>query len=325
MRAIWDFLKSLVLPSKMQRYRNITVLIPICIMLLVASVLSFPPVKVFENTKYENIEEKNYLNLQNILMLPSDNADVTTLTNELLALNLKATVKENGTSYYINVEGMNYNDPVKEWNVVYPGADGRTAHLKVIFDYCDPSTEENIANHQNANLDPYKAEDTVYKSDSENIYYVIAIYTSFITYGYSNYANESATFTSVNFFYNQEFILDLTNVEKTPEGLGLYLSHFIIDGYEATYDFMIQIQIYIMVPLFTLIFALLFWLCFKRNGKLKRFKEYFNIAGICMVVPAIIFFAVEWIYPAIADYYMYGMALFYVFVLFKINSSPDLV
>ena len=77
---------------------------------------------------------------------------------------------------------------------------------------------------------------------------------------------------------------------------------------------------------FTLIVALLFSLLFRKNGRLKKFKEYYNIASIANFVPLIITFIFTWFNPAwFGTVYLTVFTIYYLFVLYRINNSSELV
>ena len=83
---------------------------------------------------------------------------------------------------------------------------------------------------------------------------------------------------------------------------------------------------YLFVSLFDIIlmpflFSILFFILFKKNGRLKKYKEYFNIASISSVLPTIIAFIVIWIYPPVFSYvYLILFGLWYLFSIYRINS-----
>ncbi len=84
----------------------------------------------------------------------------------------------------------------------------------------------------------------------------------------------------------------------------------------------LQIGIYCLV--FTLIVTCLFFLLFKKNGRLKTFREYYNIASLANIVPAIISFVLMWINPLyVGSSYLFIFSIYYLFVLFRINNSPE--
>lgn len=341
MNKLIEFLKSLLLPRKMIRFRSMSVLITICIMLLVASSISVPPVKVFQKNKYEYIDKYDYIYLKSLKDYESSSLDATEFSNEISELNLEVVQKdsENNNSYYLKAPTMNYGDK-KEWLLEYQ-KDEKNIHIKFVVDYYDPTISENALNHQNLITNEFEKEDSVYKSDDNNTYFLVAICTDTIIYGYSYYQTETTTkrgcsgeevktdanasFQKLALNYNKNYKLSLIDIAANPSKICEKIAYFIMDGYTEAYIWMIQLQIYIIVPLFTLLFTVLFFMCFKRNGNLKRFKEFFNIAGISMIVPCIVFFIVAWFIPSVTDYYMYGFAIYYVFSLSRINSMQNFI
>ena len=77
---------------------------------------------------------------------------------------------------------------------------------------------------------------------------------------------------------------------------------------------------------FTLIVSLLFSLLFRKNGRLKRFKEYYNIAALANLVPLVITFIFTFFNPAwFGTVYLTTFSIYYLFVLYRINNSPQMV
>lgn len=97
-------------------------------------------------------------------------------------------------------------------------------------------------------------------------------------------------------------------------------------GYILLATTSLRLQIFIYVIIFTLVVTLLFSLLFKKNGRLKTFKEYYNIASLANIVPAIIAFILMWINPVyVGSIYLFMFAVYYLFVLYRINNSPEIV
>lgn len=117
---------------------------------------------------------------------------------------------------------------------------------------------------------------------------------------------------------------DLTNMVSTdfPE----FLYNYITDGYSslAISNFSIISLIYLVG--FTLVVSLLFSFLFRKTGRMKRFKEYYNIASIANIVPVIITFIFMWINPAwFGTVYLCVFAVYYLFVLYRINNSSEII
>ena len=105
-----------------------------------------------------------------------------------------------------------------------------------------------------------------------------------------------------------------------------YLYDYVVSGYIS-----IQISNFSIIALiylvgFTLVFSLLFSFIFRKAGRMKKFKEYYNIASIANIIPLLITFIVMWINPGLFGIvYLSTFAIYYLFVLYRINNSPTAI
>ena len=90
-----------------------------------------------------------------------------------------------------------------------------------------------------------------------------------------------------------------------------------VDNVRTQYLFITLLDVLVM----PFIFSFLFFLLFKKNGRLKKFKEYLNIASISGVIPVIIAFITIWIYPPVFSYvFLITFGVWYLFCIYRINS-----
>ena len=123
-------------------------------------------------------------------------------------------------------------------------------------------------------------------------------------------------FTSVNF--NSD---SFENTKLAKETLIKILKQ----GYVSKYNTMYSIITFIYTVIFPLFITFIFWLFFKKNGKLKKMREYYNIAGVTNISCSLFVFVILWFYPdGIGNLYPFIFALYYLFVLYKINSSREI-
>lgn len=123
-------------------------------------------------------------------------------------------------------------------------------------------------------------------------------------------------FTSVNF--NSD---SFENTKLAKETLIKILKQ----GYVSKYNTMYSIITFIYTVIFPLFITFIFWLFFKKNGKLKKMREYYNIAGVTNIACSLFVFVILWFYPdGIGNLYPFIFALYYLFVLYKINSSREI-
>lgn len=89
-------------------------------------------------------------------------------------------------------------------------------------------------------------------------------------------------------------------------------------------NYLLQVVGYVLI--FPAIFVLLLCWTMKKHGVLKTYKEYYNVASICSILPLIISFVLSWFVPNIAVLLYGGLfCLYTLFTFIKINSTPELV
>ena len=90
-----------------------------------------------------------------------------------------------------------------------------------------------------------------------------------------------------------------------------------VDNIRTQYLFVTLLDV-ILMPF---IFSFLFFILFKKNGRLKKFKEYLNIASISSILPILISFTVLWFYPPVFSYvFLISFGVWYLFSIYRINS-----
>lgn len=107
---------------------------------------------------------------------------------------------------------------------------------------------------------------------------------------------------------------------------GTYMTEKFEAGYIVLVVQTFNLTAFIFCLIYPLIITLLFSLLFKRNGRLKTFKEYYNIASIANIVPTLIAFVLMWFNPMLfTSLYLFVFAVYYLFVLYRINNSPEAI
>jgi hypothetical protein len=84
------------------------------------------------------------------------------------------------------------------------------------------------------------------------------------------------------------------------------------------------INLFLIAFLFPLLFITIYWLVFKRTGKLRYFKEYYNIAAIASLVPLLIVFVIAWFLPVVINWYMFAFGLYYLYILYRVNNAREI-
>ena len=178
---------------------------------------------------------------------------------------------------------------------------------------------------------PFTVEDEKYDYVNEEYFFIICNLSSVYYQAHLKGINEKNVehggnvLTSVA--YNTQYGTSVINSEEfNVENFGTYFLNIFVNGYASMSisNFTLIALLYLMV--FTLIVALLFSLLFKKNGRLKTFKEYYNIAALANLVPMLITFIFTWFNPAwFGTVYLTGFSIYYLFVLYRINNSSELV
>lgn len=132
----------------------------------------------------------------------------------------------------------------------------------------------------------------------------------------------AANQTQATIIYSENVTFDITTLNSISD-LGQNIAQNIINIYVITMQGQYTIQTIIYVLLYPMLIILILWLFFRKNGNLKTFKEYYNIAAISSILPTIVVFAITWFYPSVVAVYGLLLSIFYLFVLFRINSTPE--
>ncbi|MDD4000850.1 MAG: hypothetical protein PHX62_08195 [Bacilli bacterium] len=319
---IVEFFKSLVLPTKMARYRNMSVLISLLIFVTATYLLSIPFGSALEKSAYALKENYNFLAFQEVDdYADSDNKAILQEIVDLeCAVNDKGLLECTGLSGKVN----------REYNIEYE-KEGIKKKLNIFFDFYDSEKEEEPAYDLKT---AFSIENDKYKYvENEEQYFLV--FTNSLIYYQSHqlemgneekdmvktHNEETLVLFGVPLDY-QTYYPDFNLKLEDANTFGDYVIEKILVGFSTYYRSTAFIQTFMVSFIFPLLMVLIFWLFFKRNGQLKRFKEYFNIAAISSIIPLIIVFAIAWLYPIVLNWYIFVFSLFYLFVLFKINNTP---
>lgn len=317
--VVLNFLKSLVIPSKMAKYRHMSILIAICIFILASYILTIPVKPYMKRSLGKMVTENNYLYLQSIENMVVNN-DTTNVFKELQS---KECYAENETLVCNNMDGTLY-----ETTLEYQKEYGNNVYIKFVIDlfdsegkaqfYPERSFTYSVEDYPNIDYDDYflvifRKERIYYQAfptgiDSANVkrgdtkvksLYLSSYYDSNKEFNFANFQNDA--------YFGKTYLLNSLIVGHIPQ---------LVTEYSLTTFFFCVV--------FTLIVAFMFWLFFKKNGRLKKFKEYYNVASIASVVPTILLFGLMWINVTFIGYYIFGFSVFYLFVLYRINNAREI-
>jgi hypothetical protein len=318
---VLDFLKSLVLPSKIARYKTMSALIALFIFVLITYLLSIPFGSGLAKSSMEYQNNYHFLALQEI-ELDEENKEANESVLEEI-LNLECSVNAEGI---LECSGITENT-VKEYSIVY-NKDGVKKNIHIYYDFFDSEAEEeptiNIEKDFSKEKYPYQ--------DKEEHYFLL-ITKQYLFYqahqlemgsddlkAKHNDVELSAVRISLDY---KTFMPELDLRLDDPFSYGTYVILQLLTGYSEYARSTAFFQTFLITILFPLLMVFLFWLFFRKTGRLTRFKEYYNVAAISNIIPFIIAFGVAWIYPVVLNWYIFIFSIYYLFVLFRINNAPS--
>ena len=147
----------------------------------------------------------------------------------------------------------------------------------------------------------YKEED--YPNINDEAYYFITVTNTFVSFQANPKGIESLNIkrndvpvqTAIILTYYANSSMNFEDMFAST--FGTYMTEKFEAGYKVLVVQTFNLTAFIFCLIYPLIITLLFSLLFKRNGRLKTFKEYYNIASIANIVPTIISFIVMWFNP----------------------------
>lgn len=315
MEKVLEFLKSLVIPQKMAKYRYMSVLISLIIFFAFLNLLTIPLNNYYVESQPEIKAVYRYQALQEIESNLADNETNEAVLQELSAL--ECSVAEG------ILDCGKLEDNTKFNKEIIINVDGITKKIMFQVDL----TEE-LPDFEKLKFD---LEDYPYV-DNEEVYLVLFLRTEL--YFQANQAgidekeikhnNNQLIYFSDHYQY-QSTMPELTLVrdEASARSLGNEIALELVNSYIIYASSFQTTVMVVMLFTFTLIITFMFWIVFKRTGKLKTFKEYYNIAAISSIVPFILAFILAWFWVDVLNKFIFVYIIFYLFVLFKINNSPD--
>ncbi|MFA7434730.1 MAG: hypothetical protein WC006_00010 [Bacilli bacterium] len=318
MNKILEFLKTLVVPQKMAKYRYMLALLSIIIFVLIVYFLSVPISHHIKLSKDEMRLQYNYQALQEIeARLPGSPENELVLQK---LSNLECAVDKG----VLNCANLADNEVFDEEIVIE--VNNITKKIRFVVDL-----KENAAA-------PVIDLDTYPYTENEEIYFVgfypLGLYFQAHQKGINEVEekivhNDNELVYETRPYYNYSSFmpeLNLKRDEAGARGLGGYIVGILLDADVAALNSQFLAYLFINIVLLPIFFIMLFWLMFRKNGKLVTFKEYYNIAAISIIAPMVLTFIILWIwgdYRFSLTYSIFGFLIYYIFSLYKINNAPD--
>lgn len=163
---ILNFLKSLVLPTKMVKYRYMSVLLGVILFILSAILLTIPIGSYYKNNSYRLIEERNALGLRDFLQAPTNSSSEA--YQELLKMKeagFKVEYQEDDKNYQLTykVDGEIVEEHRSLYEFAYLNKDDINVHVHIYVDIFNVERDKNLAEAEKEKILP----PTKIKSDQD--------------------------------------------------------------------------------------------------------------------------------------------------------------
>ena len=343
---MFKFLKSLVLPRSMARHRNMSALFSVCIVVLTCYLFSLPVGNYYLDNKgiFLTFEEDYMVALTGV---DESNQKANEIAEKIKNCGLtydstgNLILKEELGSDYKYIDQFTFShtfekkdedgNPINE-NVNF------VVHLGVYFDTdSDEDGPDELVSFEDSQMHLDFNNIPVVEGEKQ----VLVVFTkNAIVYqvGQNKEVTEETTELEKSVYESStslyiplqtqilftSLMFNPLNLGETGHSLLMEVATILSYNYAST-NYMMYV-LFSIIPsciLFPLIISLLFWLCFKKNGQIKRFKEYFNVCAISTIIPAILCFIVAWFYVYIVEYYVFIFSLYFLFVIFRINTDKQ--
>lgn len=337
---VLDFFKSLVVPQRMVKFKYMSILISICIFVLASYLLAVPARPYITKNMDKFVSENNYLYLQSLSEMEV-NEETTAVWKEVQSKECR--VDENSVLICDNmgteiVDGEEKPITLYQTELEYVRKnDGMNIHYTIVIDLWN-DVEKEILNYYPERHFVYS--DEKFPNIDNTEYYLIVFWRDSIYY-----QAHPTGISTANVVHNNIQLSELSqkafyiNLQETGADGAIdfemfkedtfyardYLLERIMTGHIPNFVGQYSLSTFIFTVIFTLILTLFFWLIFRKSGRLKTFKEYYNIAAISSILPTIVTFILMWIELNMVSYYIFIFSVFYLFVLYKINNSSKIV
>lgn len=289
---IINFIKSLFLPSKMVKYRTMSIIISIAIFLIASYVLAYPHTNLITNKRYEIVDKQNAYGLNIFKDLSQEDIDVLRST-EFKVRNLASEWSES----------LNQDEPY-----VFNINKEKQSVVTIAFDLYDPSDPDQKS----------KFDFTEYnkKVKDENIdYYLVVFYKSNLVYMSPDQD------IKLPLSYYSGISIDLSTIKD-----GSYLSYLIMDLYLPSIKTEITFNTFISCVLLTFLIILILWVFFRTSGTIYSLKEFYNIGAIASILPLFVIFVLSWVFPTLQlfTYFTTVFGIYYLIMILLINKNSKI-
>lgn len=364
-----EFIKSFIIPSKMKKYRYMSIFIALAIFIASVYILITPYKITMTNQKQELIDG-NVMELLAFYELDQASFDYNPIKTSGFKIEdneLKTTKVDDGEFDYYLISYQNEAEEDIRVHFVFDPYNNVNKKVSTIkddyyeeYELDDNASEEDklqastiatltyIAKVADNGLDVTGYFETLRSKTAEELQvlldevsrfdyfnistsasvrdYLMVFNPTYLDYQIPLYDLEGEerpiNQTSASILYSQDVTFDMTAYQNIDE-FGNEITEIIMNIYIITIQGRYTINAILMVLLYPAMIILILWLFFRRNGNLKTFKEYYNIAAITSVVPTLVSFGLLWIFPEMISLYGILLSVFYIFVLYRINLTPQ--
>ena len=284
---IWIFIKATVIPKFAYRFRNMYYFFPVLLLIISWVLIPIPIQTYMRNNGRSEFRKQNINKVETIYNLDSE------AYAKIQGLKLRFDLQ----IMYVDDEAIDAKELVLEQG---------NNKLYVVVDLVELDDVRGAAAH----YDYQNFFDTYVNNEGTNT--LLVLYNSkFLirSNGRSNYYNYQMDTFDINNVSLEEFANFLVDamVSTTINTYGWYAALYAI-----------------LIPLAVCLFT---FLIFKSNSRIKKFKNYLNVAGIASVIPTILVFGLSWVLPnlSLIQYYAPVYIAYYFFFVSVISFKREKV
>lgn len=287
---IINFLKSLIFPRYMARFKSMSLFIAIAIFFLSSFILAIPQMTNISKSRYELVDKQNAYDL--LVFSNLDEDDLTVLRE---------------TSFQASKTGLYFDDDFQD-NEVYT-YDFEVKNIeeniffRIVFDTYDVTD-----NTKSPNTQVIEDFDKLVLPENEDKYLLI-FYRNSVVYFTPDFSKELDYTKSTLVF---------SDIAESSE-----ISYYLMDLYIPEINQQISFNTFISCVVFPLLIVLVLWFFLRSSGSSFHFKEAYNIGAIAMLLPLVLFFIVSWFLPKIdiITYFSSVFGIYYLIMMLIINSK----
>ncbi len=352
-----DILKSLVIPSKMKKYRYMSCLIAMLIFIAAIYLTTLPYGSLINRKKETYLQEKTYVSAYYDM-----GDDLTEGYQKIKDANYKVvdgvmvSSKETNEKEVVSYTYMKNEEVItthlvfditnsvtteldelkKEFLELHPSFSSGTAmqvsQLVYIKLLKDSTLDKNVLFTEYSGYEQEKIQEEIDKVSNFDLFgithnpndYLIGFFKEYMISQIPYEENEKIIYPSLTASYSSNSVeidfSDITNVHD----IGRKVCNGLFNTLKANDKNQNLLQALGYIILYPTVLIILMWFSMRKRGNLKTFKEYYNVASIASIVPTIITFILAWFIPGAVMAYGILFSIMVLFAYISINSKPEL-